>query len=153
MQSKMKWWLPFLVVALLAGGYLGASLREHRDAVAPAAYERSGSVAPSVVAEAFRERRSDVLLETSGRVQRILPDDREGSRHQRFIISIDGTLTVLIAHNIDLAERVPVAVGDSVEVRGEYVWNEKGGVIHWTHRDPAGRHPGGWIRHEGRLYR
>ncbi len=152
MQSKLKWWLPVLVVVVLAGGYLGTSLREHRDVLPSTPSKGSGSVAPSDVAAAFRDRRSDVLLETSGHVQRILSDDSEGSRHQRFILSVDGSLTVLVAHNIDLAERVPVAVGDSVDVRGEYVWNERGGLIHWTHRDPAGRHPGGWIRHQGRLY-
>jgi len=54
--------------------------------------------------------------------------------------------------NVDLAPRVPLAPGDSVEVRGEYDWNDRGGVLHWTHRDPGGRHEAGWVRHDGRLY-
>ncbi len=85
-------------------------------------------------------------------VLRVLSDDREASRHERFIVRVDGGVTVLVAHNIDLAPRVPVAAGDSVVLSGEYEWNPKGGVVHWTHHDPDGRHPGGWIRHEGRLY-
>ena len=109
------------------------------------------STAPSVM-DAFRARRSGVEIETGGRVTRVLADDRQGSRHQRFLIRVVGTVSVLVAHNIDLAPRVPVAAGDSVELRGEYEWNERGGVLHWTHRDPAGHHPPGWIRHEGRLY-
>jgi hypothetical protein len=43
-------------------------------------------------------------------------------------------------------------VGDRVEFSGEYEWNERGGVIHWTHRDPAGQHVDGWIRHDGHTY-
>jgi len=105
------------------------------------------------VAAAFRARQSDVFLETGGRVERLLADDREGTPHQRFIARVPGDMTVLISHNLDLAPRVPVAVGDSVTVRGEYVWNDLGGVIHWTHHDPTGRRPGGWIRLDGRTYR
>ena len=104
-----------------------------------------------MVEEAFRMRRSNVEVEAGGRVSRVLPDDREGARHERFILRI-GTVSVLVAHNLDLAPRVPVSPGDSVELRGEYEWNAKGGVIHWTHRDPDGRHEAGWIRLRGRLY-
>lgn len=107
----------------------------------------------TTVAEAFRTHRSNVQVEARGRVARVLPDDREGSPHERFIVRVEGGVTVLVAHNLDLAARAPVMVGDSVTVRGEYEWNDRGGVIHWTHRDPAGQHEAGWIRHGGRLYR
>ena len=53
---------------------------------------------------------------------------------------------------IDLAKRVPVERGDTIEFRGEYEWNEKGGVVHWTHHDPQDRHDHGWIEFEGRRY-
>jgi hypothetical protein len=103
------------------------------------------------VLDAFRARRSGVEVEATGVVTRRLPDDLEGSKHQRFILRV-GDQTVLVAHNIDLAPRVSVSEGDTVQLRGEYEWNQLGGVIHWTHRDPAGRHPAGWIRIRGRLY-
>lgn len=82
----------------------------------------------------------------------MLADDRDGSRHQRFLVSVADQVSVLVAHNVELAPRVPLAPGDSVELRGEYEWNNRGGVMHWTHRDPDGRHEAGWIRHDGRLY-
>lgn len=101
--------------------------------------------------KAFTERRSGVLVESGGRVERLLADDREGSQHQRFVIRI-GPQTVLIAHNIDLAQRVPLRVGDEIEFFGQYEWSERGGTVHWTHHDPDGRHPDGWIRHRERIY-
>ena len=89
----------------------------------------------------------------SGVVTRIQPDDNHGSRHQRFILTLDSGDTLLIAHNIDLAPRIDgLARGDRVAFYGEYEWNERGGVVHWTHHDPAGRHIGGWLEHKGRRY-
>jgi hypothetical protein len=106
-----------------------------------------------VLAAAFEKRQSDVQVQGSGRVSRILADDNEGSRHQRFIVQLPSGQTVLVAHNIDLADRVAsIKSGDPVEFYGEYEWNERGGVIHWTHRDPQGVHQAGWIKHEGRTY-
>jgi hypothetical protein len=40
-----------------------------------------------------------------------------------------------------------------VSFSGQYEWNDRGGVVHWTHLDPAGKRPGGWLRHERRVYR
>ena len=83
----------------------------------------------------------------------VLADDNEGSRHQRLIVELASGHTLLIAHNIDLAPRVAgVRSGDTLIFRGEYEWNQQGGVIHWTHHDPQGRHPDGWLRHRGRTY-
>ena len=102
----------------------------------------------------FEERRSGTVVESEGRVVAVLRDDREGSRHQRFILETEPGFTILVSHNIDLAPRVAgLARGDAVAFRGQYEWNEKGGVVHWTHHDPGRRRPGGWLRHEGRTYR
>ena len=110
-----------------------------------------GSAEASIVV-AERSRAKDLSVDASGDVTRILEDDNDGSRHQRFIIRVSPEMTVLIVHNIDLAPRVPLQVGDSVSLRGDYVWNDRGGLVHWTHHDPAGRHIPGWIEHRGRRY-
>ena len=119
---------------------------------------RNGASAASVVDDdaigrAFANRSSDIQVEGEGTVTRVLPDDLNGSRHQRFIVRLVSGLTVLITHNIDIAPRISgLEVGDSVRFSGEYVWNEKGGLIHWTHHDPRGRHVAGLIQHNGKTY-
>ncbi len=134
--------IALIVVAALVVQWL------ERSAPIPA-----GEDGAARIVRAFQEQQSDVWVETAGRVQRVLADDNEGSRHQRFIVALAGGHTVLVAHNIDLAERVPLSSGDEVTVRGEYEWNAQGGVLHWTHHDPRNRIDGGWIRHEGRTFR
>ncbi len=106
------------------------------------------------ISAAFRNRQSKFFVESNGVVQRLLKDDLEGDRHQRWIVRLDSGQTLLISHNIDLAPRInALAVNDRVYFRGEYIWNDKGGLIHWTHHDPSGRYPGGWIEHNGKQYR
>lgn len=107
----------------------------------------------NAVQAAFEARRSGVWMETGGRVTRLLSDDNDGSRHQRFILDAGGGHTVMVAHNIDLAERISVRVGDTLSLRGRYEWNERGGVIHWTHHDPQGHEQGGWINWRNALYK
>lgn len=114
------------------------------------------------IVQAFKQRKSNVQVEGKGEVVKILPDDTNGSHHQKFLVKISPDQTLLFAHNLDLAERVePLAVGDTVEFKGEYVFNPKGGIVHWTHRDPQGRqendsaqglHEAGWIKHNGQIY-
>lgn len=112
----------------------------------------SGDTGIDEIRSLFEDGRSGVIVEATGRVRKTLPDDNEGSRHQRFIVELAPDLTVLVSHNIDLAPRVPLEEGDTVGFKGEYEWNEQGGVVHWTHHDPRGRHEDGWIRHRGSLY-
>jgi cold shock CspA family protein len=107
----------------------------------------------SVIASAFREQRNGIQFVGEGVVTRVLSDDNDGSRHQRFILKLSSGQTLLVAHNIDLAPRiVSLREGDSVAFNGVYEWNDKGGVIHWTHLDPGGRHEAGWLKHAGQTY-
>lgn len=107
----------------------------------------------AAIDNAFATRLGNQQVASQGTVVRMLADDNNGSRHQRFIVRLDSGLTVLVAHNTDLAPRVDaLRAGDVIAFSGEYEWNPKGGVIHWTHHDPQGRHPGGWLKHNGQIY-
>lgn len=102
---------------------------------------------------AFSTQESNSQISGQGVVTRLLADDNKGSRHQKFIIMLPSGQTLLIAHNIDLAPRInSLRVGDSIQFYGEYEWNERGGVVHWTHQDPSGTHQAGWLQHEGKRY-
>ena len=103
---------------------------------------------------AYESHAENVELTIDGIVDRILADQSGPSGpHERFIVRLaDVDLTVLIEHNLTIAPRVPVGSGDRVTIRGEYVWNAQGGLIHFTHHDPDGSHAGGYILVAGRRY-
>ncbi len=112
-----------------------------------------GLVENQDISTAYLNKESDVQVSGSGEVVKILPDDNVRSRHQKFIVKLSDSSTVLIAHNIDLAPRIDtLEKGDFVKFHGEYEWNDRGGVVHWTHHDPRGKHPGGWIEFDGTRY-
>ena len=107
----------------------------------------------SEIARAFNTKTSNVQVEGKGTVERILADDLAGGKHQRFIVRLASGQTILISHNIDLAPRVDgLQEGDSIGFYGEYIWNSQGGIIHWTHHDPQGRHVAGWLKYKDRTY-
>ncbi|WP_032479503.1 DUF3465 domain-containing protein, partial [Vibrio cholerae] len=107
----------------------------------------------SVLQQAYKSQQSDLQVQGFGKVVKVLPDDNDGSKHQKFILKLNSGQTLLVAHNIDLAPRIPnLQVGDSVEFYGEYEWNKKGGVLHWTHKDPQNRHAHGWLKHNDQVY-
>ena len=138
-----------LVLLLLAA----VAVYEHFEGGLPEAPPLDPSGQAGSASQPLSAVKSGEWLLVTGTVRRILSDDKLGSRHQRFVIEVSDHRTLLIAHNIDLARRVPVTSGDLVTVRGRYEANERGGVLHWTHHDPDGFGPGGWIEHKGERYR
>ena len=107
----------------------------------------------ALIAQHYKNRKSDEIVTAVGKVGKVLADDNKGSRHQKFLLDIGQDKWLLVAHNIDLAQRVPLKQGDAIIVHGEYEWNEKGGVLHWTHHDPRGYHEDGYIEHNGKRYK
>lgn len=161
MPHSIRRWL-LVAVVLSAAIYQYFFNQGHQNSVPPpntpaqsnAVNVKDHTAAVAKIQQALREQNTEAKfwVTLSGKVIKLLKDDREGAMHQRFLIEIAPHTTLLIAHNIDLAKRVPVQQDTLVTLRGEYVWNDKGGVLHWTHHDPKNRIQGGWIDYQGLRY-
>ena len=141
-----------LLTVLLIGIFIYAYVGNNPELISSSKDETIAS--DQLLNVAYQKQKSDIQIGGEGKVIRVLPDDNEGSRHQKFILRLASGQTLLVSHNIDLAQRInSIQEGDKVEFYGEYEWNSKGGVIHWTHHDPAGQHEDGWLKHNGRVYK
>jgi hypothetical protein len=140
----------FLLLGSAACGVSPAGPPASADIGNKATVSVAGDVA---LAQAFEQRASNLEVQGEGTVVRLLSDDTQGDRHQRFIVELASGQTLLITHNIDVAPRVAsLEAGDRVAFKGVYEWNEEGGLVHWTHLDPSGSHEAGWIETGGRTY-
>ena len=139
----------FLALAL---GACGKSDANNLQTLEAGSAETTAEVSNARIEQAFKAKKSDVQVSGQGVVIKLLKDDNKGSRHQKFLVKINAQQTLLFAHNIDLAPRVPLQAGDEISFYGEYVYNPKGGVMHWTHHAPRGDHAAGWVMHNGRKY-
>lgn len=149
------------VIILLIAAYFGLDLSGHKQnqspsSVMPEAQHTETTLANNgadTIKAAYEQRQSNVQVQGSGRVKAILRDDNDGSRHQKFNLVLKNGISILVAHNIDLAPKIlNLKKGDVVDFYGEYEYNPKGGVLHWTHRDPQNRHESGWLKHDGQIY-
>ncbi|KHN67130.1 hypothetical protein DH17_16595 [Acinetobacter oleivorans] len=149
------------VIILLIAAYFGLDLSGHKQnqlpsSTIPEAQHTETTLSNNgvnTIKAAYEQRQSNIQVQGSGRVKAILRDDNDGSRHQKFILVLKNGLSILVAHNIDLAPKISnLKKGDMVEFYGEYEYNPKGGVLHWTHRDPQTRHESGWLKHDGQIY-
>jgi hypothetical protein len=147
---KKMFFVAILILAVYAGLNNDVARARLPEAQTPA---RAAITSDVEFAAAYENRRSNLQIGGRGEVIKLLEDDNRGSRHQRFLVRLGSGQVLLFAHNIDLAPRIDsLRKGDSISFYGEYEWNEKGGVMHWTHNDPDDRHVGGWIEHNGKRF-
>jgi hypothetical protein len=87
-------------------------------------------------------------------VDRLLRDDLEGDRHQKWIVKLANGQTAMAVYNIDLADRVPLRVGDHIKLGGELLFNQRDGrpLLHWLHADPRGQRRAGFVEVNGKRY-
>ena len=148
-QSKYKNFKKYILAGVAVALYALVQQLEAPPPGISSVPQNSGSTIQS----AFRTQQSDLQIQGEGVVKKVLADDRKGLQHQKFILQVSPEQTVLVAHNIDVASRLPgIKRGDRVEFYGEYEWTTQGGVIHWTHRDRSGRHENGWLKYNGKKY-
>jgi hypothetical protein len=74
-----------------------------------------------------------------------------------FIIGITFILYQLHSDDIfKFSKKIPktpkIKIGGIIKFYGIYEWNAKGGVIHWTHHDPNGKHIQGYLKYKGKIY-
>ncbi|HEV3092724.1 MAG TPA: DUF3465 domain-containing protein [Candidatus Cybelea sp.] len=107
------------------------------------------------VCGAFSAARSGVEVVAGGSITRIF-GVRPGrtSPHEGFLMHLDSgcDLVVRVEVNTDFTGDIPLRAGENVAVKGEYEYYPRGGVIHWTHRDPRGRHENGYVQAGGQMY-
>ncbi len=113
----------------------------------------NASMDAGAITEAFGAQRNVPQVQGSGVVTKVLKDDAKGLKHQKFLLKVSDNITILIAHNIDLAPRIDdIHQGDVIKFKGEYIYTPKGGTVHWTHKDPRGHHEAGFLKHNGISY-
>lgn len=167
MANKTNLTIGGVIVALVAA-YYGIDLQQQKTENVQATVHDTPKASTDVttqqieekvthgtelIAQAYSKKLSNVQVEGSGKVIAVLRDDNGGSRHQKFLLELSNRQTLLVAHNIDLAPRIDsLNKGDTVQFYGEYEYSDKGGVMHWTHHDPNGRHADGWLKHNGKTY-
>ncbi|MEE4216739.1 MAG: DUF3465 domain-containing protein, partial [Xanthomonadales bacterium] len=121
----MKKIILLVVTVILVYGYI-----QDQGILSPGSSPTA--VSNSAIEQAYEKQQSDVQVKGEGTVIKLLRDDLEGSRHQKFILKLNSGHTLLVSHNIDLAPRIDhLKTGDTVVFFGEYEWNDKGGVVHW----------------------
>lgn len=70
--------------------------------------------------------------------------------HEGFIVLTAAHKHVRVEDNTDITGAIPLRLGEPVAVQGQYACDD--GVVHWTHRDPEGRHWSGFITAGGHTY-
>ena len=150
------------VMTLFRDGFLPRALRISSfvalvAAIGCAGGGSGGGDSNGAVYEAWRTQRSHVEVTADGSVARILGTRRGPSgAHEGFLLHLRGSagrgLTVRVESNVDLTGPIPLRAGQAATVRGEYIYDSRGGLIHYTHLDPRGRHAAGYVRVEGRIY-
>ena len=141
----MKSFMLTSLLVLFSFSTLAGQLPECKDrfgSTIPSSIEKLKSVMKS------RENRPQVMV--TGVITNIQSEDHKGRPHQKYTLSVAGSIKLLIVSNLDFG-RVPLQLGKTVSICGEFM-KVGSGMVHWTHFDPHGGHPDGFTIIDGVLY-
>jgi hypothetical protein len=130
-----------LAVVLVASAGCGGGVTEKPDNAHVCALYASGTSDAEVVAQ--------------GTVLGVLGTHNGPSgEHEGFLLKLTQQcdLMLRVETNVDITGPVPLRAGETVTVKGQFEDDPGGGVIHWTHRDPSGRHVAGYVLAGGKYY-
>ncbi|NUN05797.1 MAG: DUF3465 domain-containing protein [Bdellovibrio sp.] len=85
-------------------------------------------------------------------VTKVLPNDEDGRKHQKWMVRLSNGNTMQAVYNSDMCPEVPVKVGDVIAMGGMFLWTNSGPMLHWLHHDPRGNRPDGYVYVNGKYY-
>ncbi len=145
--------LVSLVLGGLVAGVLSFSTSSAKSFGDP---QRSRKAVPqndSDLVRAVNDRRNVNFVQAGNVVvSRILPDDNVGSPHQKWYVRLSNGKEVIAVYNSDMGRRVPMKVGTTMALGGEFKMTNIGPLIHWLHYDPRGNRPDGYVIVDGVRY-
>jgi hypothetical protein len=110
-------------------------------------------------AQSVQSALSSCSSNTAGHAEVYIPDaivtrilGERASRsgvHEGFIIRA-GERSFKVEDNVDITGPIPLRRGNTVSLLGQLECDDY--VIHWTHHDPRGRHPSGYVKVNGKTY-
>lgn len=107
----------------------------------------------SDIVRAVNDRRRVNYVEGgSMTVTKVLPDDEDGRKHQKWVVRLSNGNTMQAVYNSDMCPEVPVKVGDVIAMGGMFLWTNSGPMLHWLHHDPRGNRPDGYVYVNGKYY-
>jgi hypothetical protein len=161
MMREIKYLLKSLTLVIFAGSLISCGSDFNPELLEQPAIDNTAPIIES----ASKSKNKPIQFQMEHGVYQavvteLLPDDRDGLPHQRFMIELVNNRfsneEIMVAHNIDHSPRVPVRIGAQLELKGDFILSASPKVLHWTHlcevRNGVKSHPDGYIRLNGQIY-
>lgn len=89
--------LIVIVMVFLIAAYLGLDFKQKQNTTNGSALPPSTNLViddQQKIMQAYQQQRSNIQVQAQGTIKAILPDDDQGSKHQKMILQLENGLTV-----------------------------------------------------------